>query len=481
MAAQRFGEFNPEDDATIYLERLEQHFVANNVTDEKIKTGTLLSSIGTDTYKLIRNLCYPEPPKSKSFDQVVELLKLHYCPRANVWRERRQFYEIMQSENETVAEWYAKVRSMAINCDFGAELKSILRDKFISGLLGGPVFDSMCEIEKDASLDNAVKKAMEKENSRSNQNGGRDKNLNYADAANSDSMIENDDNEDDIFSVRRHRKLRNYPREGRHVQQQQFQVGNTGSMTSGRRDQNFDSGQRRERSDMSTKQRKCRCCGDQHFEKYCRFNNAYCRLCGKKGHIRRVCQKNKQINHMENRYENFSNNSSSDEEQQCYNEKNLYSVTENSNSNIPFCVNVKIDGKTFKMDIDSGSAVSCLGSSVYDRHFKQNKLLQDNTILKVYNGNKIIPRGYFVTDVTYNNKTKPTKFYIVDNAGPNLLGRDWIGVMNLKIEINNSIRLDNDIQSIVRRYPTVFSDKIGCFKYAKVSIELISNATPIFF
>ena len=42
-----------------YIERLEQYFIANDVTEDKKKSAIFLTVIGADTYTLLRNLVAP--------------------------------------------------------------------------------------------------------------------------------------------------------------------------------------------------------------------------------------------------------------------------------------------------------------------------------------------------------------------------------------------------------------------------------------
>lgn len=144
--SQKFGEFNgDQDEWIIYKERLEQNFVANKVEDEKVKVATLLSVIGVQAYKLLRNLCHPNLPATKKFDELTALLEKQFTPQVNFWRERKKFYEARQEKKEAIADWHAKVRSLSVNCDFGNKLIAVLKDRFMSGLTNNAVFDRLCE------------------------------------------------------------------------------------------------------------------------------------------------------------------------------------------------------------------------------------------------------------------------------------------------------------------------------------------------
>ncbi|KMQ84553.1 hypothetical protein RF55_17561 [Lasius niger] len=69
-----------EDDWELYTERLELYFVANDIEDEK-QVAVLLTKISPETYKLVTNLCAPNKPKDKTFNELVKLVKDHLCPK----------------------------------------------------------------------------------------------------------------------------------------------------------------------------------------------------------------------------------------------------------------------------------------------------------------------------------------------------------------------------------------------------------------
>ncbi|KAJ8911102.1 hypothetical protein NQ315_003364 [Exocentrus adspersus] len=167
MAAtgNKFTEFVPDVESwDIYQERLEQHFTANGVEQDKIKVAVLLSSISSNTYRLLRDLCFPSAPKDKKFNDLGELLRQQFSASVSIWRERRQFYALHQGNGETVKEWYARVRSGAVTCKFGADLTRTLIDKFVCGLKAGKGLDRLCEEPETAPLEDLVALAGKVEN-----------------------------------------------------------------------------------------------------------------------------------------------------------------------------------------------------------------------------------------------------------------------------------------------------------------------------
>lgn len=91
------------------------------------------------------------------------------------------------------------------------------------------------------------------------------------------------------------------------------------------------------------------------------------------------------------------------------------------------------------MLFDSGSAVNCVSKQTYDKFFSHSIVSEDQTILKGYNGSIFRPMGYFIVSVKYNGIVKPTKFYVISNGGPSILGREWIKNFGLKLQLVSSI------------------------------------------
>lgn len=93
-----------EEHFDAYLERLEQYFTANGLkdTDEKTK-AVFLTIVGKRTHSLLMDLCTPEKPSQKTFNELIELLKNHYVPRTNFIAERCKFHARNQLDGESIS------------------------------------------------------------------------------------------------------------------------------------------------------------------------------------------------------------------------------------------------------------------------------------------------------------------------------------------------------------------------------------------
>ena len=75
------SEYSSTKDWASHVERMDQYFLANDVTDAAKKRAILLSVIGDKTYKLIHDLVTPKKPIEKSYKELVQLLTTHLEPK----------------------------------------------------------------------------------------------------------------------------------------------------------------------------------------------------------------------------------------------------------------------------------------------------------------------------------------------------------------------------------------------------------------
>ncbi|CAG9761302.1 unnamed protein product [Ceutorhynchus assimilis] len=79
------------------LSTKDQFFLANRVEDGR-RVSVLLTSITEEVYIILRNICHPEKPSSKSFLELVDLLSGQFIPKVSVYRKRIVFNLLRQKE-----------------------------------------------------------------------------------------------------------------------------------------------------------------------------------------------------------------------------------------------------------------------------------------------------------------------------------------------------------------------------------------------
>lgn len=150
------------DDWNVYSERLDQYFEVNDIPDTK-RSALLISVVGNEAYKTLRDLCHPDLPKNKPFEELCTLLQKQYSPQVSIYRERIKFYKAQQETYENVSQWYGRVKTLSIDCKFGENLDTVLMDRFVSGLRNPIILDRICEEDETLTLAKAVELAVNKE------------------------------------------------------------------------------------------------------------------------------------------------------------------------------------------------------------------------------------------------------------------------------------------------------------------------------
>ena len=129
------GEFNARNESwETYVDRMDEFFVANNVTQATTKRAILNSNVGTTTYQLLANLVSPKKPKELTYDELVEKLIKHYSPAKSSIMARHDFDNRLRRHGESVLDYLATLRVLAQDCKFGEALDTRLRDRFVTGI-----------------------------------------------------------------------------------------------------------------------------------------------------------------------------------------------------------------------------------------------------------------------------------------------------------------------------------------------------------
>ncbi|CAC5422535.1 unnamed protein product [Mytilus coruscus] len=130
----RIEEFKFENNFEEYTERLEEYFLANEIDDDDKKRSIFLTVCGEKTYSLLRNLCAPAKPNTKTFDNLKEVLTDPLRPKPLIIAERYKFHQRKQESHEKVRDYLANLRKLADTCQFNAFLEEALRDRLVCGL-----------------------------------------------------------------------------------------------------------------------------------------------------------------------------------------------------------------------------------------------------------------------------------------------------------------------------------------------------------
>ena len=237
---------------------------------------------------------------------------------------------------------------------------------------------------------------------------------------------------------------------------------------------------------------KCYRCGKDHHPSKCRFKDATCHYCKKKGHIVANCQKKARKSS-----EKFSNPTSSqqgkqkvhvldteepDEEQDIY---PLFAVNPSCHKN-PYMVTVQLNGLEVKMELDTGASLSVISEDVYTqlKNIKGSTLnLQDTKLtLKSYTGEIIPVLGTLSVEVKYKDFCRHLSVIVVKGKVPSLFGRHWLQHVKLQwSEIFHLSALSPDVFSLLGKHEALFKDGLGTVQGVKAKIHVDPQAKPKYF
>ena len=91
----------------------------------------------------------------------------------------------------------------------------------------------------------------------------------------------------------------------------------------------------------------------------------------------------------------------------------VHNVRKQSNEII--WVDLDVDGKPLKMELDTGSAVSIISFDLYQQKFNRLPLHKTGLSLKTYTGENIMPVGVLKVPVDYQNQREVLDLYVVKN------------------------------------------------------------------
>ena len=225
----------------------------------------------------------------------------------------------------------------------------------------------------------------------------------------------------------------------------------------------------------------CFRCGGPHLAPKCTVTDAECKYCKKKGHLERVCKAKARQQRKESAH--YMESGDSDEsEDSAY---NLFTITDPNSA--PIFVEVVLNSIPVQMELDTGASVSVLSNTTYLDLQRQGHALplQPSPVkLKSYTGDTIPVLGCTTLQARYSNcKQVPVVVQVVSGDGPNLLGRDWLG--QLEVDLGaiqvNTLQETTALDEILDKHPKVFSADLGCMEGPKVELHIDTKVHPKFY
>ena len=441
------------DHWTHYIERLEFFFVANDITTDDKKKAVMLSVCGAETYKLFRSLSAPDKPSDKSYTDLKTVIQAHLSPTPNIIAERFALNTRSRQSSESVSQYVAELKRLSQDCQYGASLNDMLRDRLVCGINDSSIQRKLLSEGSTLSFDNAFKIALSIE-SATQQSAAMHPQQQFTGNRSHESILK---------------------------------VSDTSRVPP-----------------FKGQESNCFRCGSKHNPATCPFKDQNCFFCNSKGHTARVCRKKAKSNksNVHNQHQvgdekypspvtlgtNVGHDQIHESPYLGGENDNLYNIYRcEIQREQPIFVTVNLDSIPTKMEIDTGASLTVMGEAMFSHLFprKASSLEATDIKLRTYTGEFIIPKGVKEVNIGYENQSTSLPIIVTPGSGPALFGRNWLKKIHLNwanlFSMSQVSETNTDVSNLLNKFTNVFSEGIGTMADIEVHIELKDDAMPKYY
>lgn len=392
------------------------------------KRALLLHCLGTEGQRLFYSL----PNQGDSMEDAIAALTAHFTPRRNIVAERHAFRKRVQAPGETIIQYVAALRDLAVTCDFAATLDEMLRDQLVENVSSHRIRERLL-LESELTLEKAVTIATQTE------------------AAGEQAKLLSNTRSVPVQVIH----AQPPPAAGRFRRKQPLKPPSTKRFS-----------KPSSTTALASSSRECYRCGSQKHlanDRSCPAVSAQCNNCQKMGHYSRVCRSGQACSVRE---------IDLPEVQILYMHDSLTDKIRCTALIATVTTSVPIE-----LIVDSGSSVSILPKIVYDTHFKKDVLLPPSLKLVTYSRAPIPVLGCLPVTVSKDDITCSTSFFVVE-SGTALLGMDLINGLRLRFK-GNSILPEQSSSPVLRLSALTPSAALGCAKGFVHKVKTSPAVAPV--
>ena len=437
---QPYDELN--ESFEIYLQRLQNYLALRNLSDDTSENNVksvqiLLNCLGPKTYQTLVSLTAPDLPSTKKYQDLIDLLRSHLCPKPSEIAEQYKFLTRIQHEGESIAQFQAELKKLTVNCNFTCEnckkptVNTYLRGQFIRGV--------HCNETREKLLQFSTSKT-----------------LSFEEAVSIASAIE--------ASKAESKAIQN-PQNIHTVSQDNFNQNGRGKKNTFKFKSNIAN-------------IKCFKCGkNNHKASDCHAKNLKCNFCKKNGHLEIVCFKK--------RVQNTKNTNLVETDVEYENIFTINSVNYNKNASDKIMITMEVENTPCQFEVDTGAAVSTCSVSLFNKICPNLQLQPTTTRLRTYTGEIITPLGECNVKLNYENQHVSGRLFILAKDVSPIFGREWLRLIKIDWSQINSIDTPDEnykemLENLLNEYNDLFTEDVGLIKNYKCSLKLQKNAKPTF-
>uniref|UniRef100_A0A8D8YB45 CCHC-type domain-containing protein n=1 Tax=Cacopsylla melanoneura TaxID=428564 RepID=A0A8D8YB45_9HEMI len=436
-----FEHFNPNQEKfSNYVERFDNYCRMKNISSEEKKAQLLCVSIGSMHYNNLGALLGPAKPVNQlSYTDLLSSLKQMLSPKRSTVVSQHYFLNIYQKEDQNISEFVASLQRDIADCNFNVKCScnqavsisdTFLRAQFVRGLKDNWIREQILQ-SSATTFDEILTKATALEASRIESQE-------LTGACSSSSNF----NSTEVYRTSPSHSVSSRHRSRSHQKQRK-------SFHSKSKTRYIDY------KSLGLDNHCLRCGRENHQTIDCHVdrNSIKCNLCHKTGHVSTVCitslMRNKkhsnsthsiqesnpiEIEPYESNLSNFSVPTYGITQiEPIYQNCETIDFSESNTDSDKFIINVQLNGKQQKFEIDSGTKYSLLSETDFKKLNLNTALIESNLAFRCYTGNIVKPRGKVFVQVQYKDQTMMGELHIVPDRYNSLLGRQWIRGLNIQL------------------------------------------------
>ena len=399
--------------------------INKDITEDNL-TIYYLTMIGKESYDLLVDLAFPKDLEKLKMDDLEKILIRHVKPVNFEATERAKFHSIIRHPEEKLRDFLLRLQQQAAKCTFGNQLEINLRDRIVAGVnnpnvqrkllsIRGLTFHEAKEILEDCDDVSSAVSVNDQPQAQVLYNGSQShKPRNNRSKGGYDGSTFPRANKPELFKA--NNSNRNF---NKTTSNPQIQSQNLGA---------------------------CFSCGGQHLRSKCRFRDAVCNQCKRKGHIQRVCRQKiiqARLTQYDTEDDNLTNNfrdlrmfTSEDqrENENCDREEYLQALSVNSVQNDHIHERLTFStGRSDDFIVDTGSPINFMPINRFkEMGYLRSDLRPTNAVIRGVSGHNLPVLGESMCDILQGTQVCSTKF-IITSEGPSVLGLEGLRRLNLNI------------------------------------------------
>ncbi|XP_068739646.1 uncharacterized protein [Montipora capricornis] len=158
----------------------------------------------------------------------------------------------------------------------------------------------------------------------------------------------------------------------------------------------------------------------------------------------------------------------------------LYTLTSTDQRRSGYQVQLLLDGKPVRMEVDTGSAKSIISETVYKKLFQHLPLKPTHFYLKTYSGERLTLLGEFQVRVTYQSQEMQLPLVVAESDKPVLLRRNWLDKLKLNWATIFKVSEVNAVDGLIAKYQVLFEKGYGHLKQFKASSRFVRTHSLFF-